>query len=57
MSTYIDNFLLALNTMWALKKLKNLLAKKYKIKDFEEVQTIIGWQIIRNKLTDTMKIN
>lgn len=57
MSIYVDNFLLALNTMQALKKLKNLLAKKYKIKDFRKVQIIIGWQIIRNELINTMKIN
>lgn len=41
-SIYIDNFLLALNTMGAFEILKKLLAKEYEMKDLEEVKTIIN---------------
>lgn len=40
---YVDNFLLASNTMDTLQALKNKLGKKYKMKDLGEVKTIIGW--------------
>lgn len=37
--------------------LKRLLAKKYKMKDLEEVKTIISWQITRETAARTMKID
>lgn len=39
---YIDNFLMVSNTIVMLEVLKNLLAKKYKMKDLQEFKTIIG---------------
>lgn len=43
---YVDDFLLASNSMPALKNLKESLAKEYDMKDLGEVQIIIGWQIL-----------
>lgn len=40
-SIYVDDFLLASNTMNTLKTLKKFLSKKYDTKDFREVKTII----------------
>ena len=57
MSMYIDNFLLASNTMSSLKELKRCFAKKYNTKDLEEVKTIIRWQISRNTALGTIKID
>lgn len=54
---YINNFLLAANTLDTLQTLKDMLAKKYKIKDLNKVKTIIGQQITRNTVTYTIKIN
>lgn len=41
-SIYIDDFLLASNTMIIFKGLKIFFLKKYNIKDFKNVKTIIG---------------
>ena len=57
MSIYIDNFLLISNIMRTLEFLKQLLAKKYDMKDISEVKTIIRWQITRNSTIGTIKIN
>lgn len=56
-SVYVDDFLLASNTMNALNALKEALSKEYDVKDLGEVKTIIGWQITRNPATQTMKID
>ena len=56
-SVYVDDFLLASNTMTALNALKASLAKEYDTKDLGEVRTIIGWQIHRDSAAGTMKIN
>lgn len=56
-SVYVNNFLLASNTMTILEILKKLLAKEYNIKDLGKVKTIIGWQITRDTGTHTMKIH
>lgn len=57
MSVYIDNFLLALNTIVTLDTLKKSLAIEYNMKDLDEVKTIIGWQVIRDMATRTIKID
>lgn len=54
---YIDNFLLASNTMALLKELKEYLAKEYDTNNFEKVKTIIGWQISQDMALGTIKIN
>ena len=54
---YVDDFLLASNTMGTLKSLKQLLFKEYDVKDLGEVKTIIGWQITRDLAMGTMKID
>lgn len=41
-SVYIDNFLLAFNTMNALQALKDKLEKEYEMKDLGKAKTIIG---------------
>lgn len=56
-SVYVDNFLLASNTIGTLELLKQLLAKEYDMKDMGEVKTIIGWQITRDSVMGTMKID
>lgn len=45
------------NTIGAIKILKKLLAKEYKMKDLRKVRTIIGWQIIKDTIVCIMKIN
>lgn len=57
MTVYVDNFLLASNTMTTLEALKELLAKEYDVKDLGEVKTMIGWQITRDTAAHTMKIH
>ena len=56
-SVYVDDFLLALNTMATLNALKASLAREYNTKDLGEVKTIIGWQIHLDLVGDTMKID
>lgn len=55
MSVYINNFLLALNNIITLEKLKTELANKYKVQDLKEVKIIISWQIIRDLAIKTLK--
>lgn len=52
---YIDNFPLALNTIVIVKALKKYLAKKYDIKNLEELKIIIRWQISQNVALGTIK--
>lgn len=40
-----------------LEALKTLLGKEYKMKNLEDVKTIIGQQIIRDPAACTMKID
>lgn len=54
---YIDDFLLASNTIDVLQVLKNKLGTKYKIKNLSKAKTIIGWQITRDTSLHMMKIN
>lgn len=53
---YVDDSLLASNTIAILNALKQSLAKKYNIKDLEEVKTVIGWLISQDTAIDTIKI-
>ena len=55
-SMYVDDFLLASNTMKTLNALKQSLVGEYDTKDLEEVKTIIGWQIKQDTAASTMKI-
>lgn len=55
-SVYVDDFLLALNTMRTLEGLKASLSREYDVKDLGEVKTIIGWQITRDPASRTMKV-
>lgn len=56
MSMYINNFLLASNTMSTFNILKQSLVRKYDTKDLEEVKTIIGWQINCDTIVDIIKV-
>lgn len=56
-SVYVDDFLLASNTMAILEALKKSLSKEYDTKDLGEVETIIGWQISRDTAAGIMKID
>lgn len=57
MSIYIDDFLLVLNIIKNLDKLKVTFLNIYSIKYFGKVKTIIGWQITRNLVPKTIKID
>lgn len=52
---YVDNFPLTLNTIVILKTLKKCLAKKYDIKNLEELKIIIRWQISQDITLGTIK--
>lgn len=56
-SEYVNDFLLASDTMDTLEALKKSLSKEYNTKDLGEVKTIIGWQINRDTASGTMKIS
>lgn len=48
MSVYVDNFLLALNKIKNLDKLKLVLLNTYNVKNFSKIRTFIRWQITRD---------
>ncbi len=50
-SVYVDDFLLASNSTDTLETVKKELGNEYNFKDSGEVETIIGWQIIRDPST------
>ncbi len=56
-SVYVDDFLLASNTMAIFETLKKSLSKEYDTKDLREVKTIIGWQISQDNASCTKKID
>ena len=56
-SVYVDDFLLASNTIKNLDKLKAMLSNAYNVKDLGKVKTIIGWQITQDPVAQTMKID
>lgn len=49
--------MLASNIIFNIDLLKKLLGKEYEIKDFGKVKTIIGWQITKNTVAGTRKID
>lgn len=55
-SVYVDDFLLASNTMTVLSSLKESLSREYDMKDMGDVKTIIGWQVTRDLSTRTLRI-
>lgn len=57
MSVYINNFLLTSNIIATLKAMKVYFLGKCNIKNFGKVKTIIEWQIIRDLIMQTMKID
>ena len=57
MSVYVDDLLLASNTIINLNELKVALSNAYNVKDLGEVNTIIRWQITRDFVAQTMKID
>ncbi len=54
---YVNDSLLASNTMAILETLKKSLSKEYNTKGLEEVKIIIRWQISRDNASRTMKID
>ena len=56
-SVYVDDFLLASNTIKNLDELKVALSNAYDVKDLGKVKTIIGWQITQDPIAQTMKID
>lgn len=56
-SVYIDDFLLGSNSLDVIVELKDALGKEYSVKDLGETKTIIGWQITRDLMKGTLKID
>lgn len=56
-SIYVNNFLLASNTMVIFDALKESLAQEYNTKDLGQAKTIIKWQINRDVAMSTIKID
>lgn len=54
---YVNNFLLASNTIAILEALKKIFVKKYDVKDLGEVKTDIEQQISKDAVMKTIKIN
>ena len=54
---YVNDFLLASNTMNTLNALNQSLEGEYNTKDLGEIKTIIKWQIDRDTAAGTMKIH
>lgn len=57
MNIYVDDFLLALNTIKNSDKLKVALSNAYNVKDFGKIKTIVEWQITRDLIAQTIKID
>lgn len=57
MSVYVNNFLLASSNSWALQWLKSGISNEYNVKNLGEVCTIIRWQVTRNHVAETLKID
>lgn len=53
---YNNDFLLASNSMTTLIIIKKSLTKKYNIKDLGKGKIIISWQVTRNTVSHTIKI-
>jgi len=47
---YVDNIIIAAATILVIKALKELLRKRYKIKDLKELQFFLGIYIVRNRV-------
>lgn len=56
-SIYIDDFLSVSNMIKNLDKLKVAFLNVYNVKVLDRVKTIIRWQIIRDFVTQIMKID
>lgn len=54
---YVDDFLLAPNTITTLNAIKKLLAKEYNMKNLGKVKIIIAWQVTRDIVAHIMKID
>lgn len=57
MSIYVDKFLQTLNTIIILDAMKKSLIIEYNMKNLGEVKTIIRWQMTRDIVMRTMKID
>lgn len=57
MSVYVDNFLLVSNMMNVMQTQKDVLGRKYEIKNLGEVNTIIEWQITKDMSIYMIKID
>ena len=56
-TVYVDNFVLASNNLEVLQWIKSGISNEYNVKDLGEVRTIIGWQVTRDRIARTLKIN
>ena len=56
-SLYVDKFLIAAKYQNSTDWLKSHLKAKYNVKDLGEAKIIIGWQIIQDPETETLKID
>ena len=56
-SVYVDDFLFASNSTDTLETVKKELKNEYNVNDLGELETIIGWQIMRDPFTQTLKID
>ena len=57
MILYIDNLLIAIVIIIIVKKLKKALYREFKIKDFGEMEVIIGIYIRKNRKARILLIN
>jgi len=56
-SIYVDDFLIAAKTLQKIKKIKNILNKTFKIKDFGETKIIIEIRVIKNRFKGTLTLD
>ena len=57
MSPYVDNFVIAAKCQSSMEWIKTHLKGEYNVKDLREVKTITGWQVTRDLVAGTLKID
>jgi len=54
---YVDDLLIAAKILQKIQKIKNILNKAFKIKDFGKAKIIIGMRVIRNRFKRILILN
>ena len=57
MSLYVDNFVIVAKRQSSMEWIKTHPKVEYNVKDLGEVKTIIGWQVTRDLVAGTLKID